>query len=165
MEKRFNLNNGTIECSIVIELTDSQTKKLSNKDLKERIHNAAKDFGLDWIIEKAGNKTSLLCQRYNDSWNSESIHELEMDAIRLATFIDELEGAEPAEAKPACDREDKELKFAKELADYFDSEDSSLVSLAIMEAISPNIAIPTGQIAKELAVEMIRCYIKVHDHE
>lgn len=178
MEKRFQIiDEKTLECSVLVVLTDSEVDILECPDLRSQIDNIAKDLHVRWAIETNGNVThATISKVLGPIGTSHEAHALEIKATNFMSAVDKL--TLPVFDEAACPthepaNEDAEviaerLAFCKEVrADMDDVENIHVIGAKLIagnEDIRPFVA-DAGRIGATLLKELLDLYIEKYDHE
>ena len=178
MEKRFQiLDEKTMECTVLVVLTDSEVDILECPDLRSQIDNIAKELHVRWAIEINGNVThAAISKVLGPIGTSHEAHALEIKATNFMSAVDKL--TLPAFNEANCPthepaNEDAEviaerLAFCKEVrADMDDVENIHVIGANLIgghEDIRPFVA-DAGRIGATLLKELLDLYIEKYDHE
>lgn len=179
MEKRFQiLDEKTMECTVLVVLTDSEVDILECPDLRSQIDNIAKDLHVRWAIETNGNVThATISKVLGPIGTSHEAHALEIKATNFMSAVDKLTlpvfdevdcpTHEPAneEAEVIAER----LEFCKEVReDMDDMENFHVIDATLVAGHEdyPDIVYKAGKIGTALLKELLDLYIeKYDDHE
>ena len=178
MEKRFQiLDEKTLECSVLVVLTPTETAIMESKDLRQQIDNIAKDLHVRWSIETNGNVTqACISKLFSPIATSSDAHQLEIKATNFMSAVNKL--TLPVFVEVNCPthepaNEDAEviaerLKFCKEVrADMDDVENIHIVGAELVTAHGDCVCpfIEAGHISTSLLKELLDLYIEKYDHE
>lgn len=176
MEKRFQIiDEKTLECSILVVLTPTETAIMDSADLRPQIDNIAKDLHVRWSIETNGNITqACISKLFSPIATSNDAHQLEIIATNFMSAVDKLtlpafdEGPCPTH-EPA--NEDAEviverLEFCKTVReDMDDMENIHIIGAKLVaghEDIKPLVT-DAGRIGTALLKELLDLYIEKYD--
>lgn len=174
MEKRFQIiDEKTLECSVLVVLTPTETAIMESSDLRQQIDSIAKDLHVCWSIETNGNITqACISKLFSPIATSSDAHQLEIIATNFMSAINKL--TLPAFDEPKCPcHEDAEviaerLAFCKEVrADMDDVENIHVIGAKLIagnEDIRPFVT-DVGRIGATLLKELLDLYIEKYDHE
>lgn len=178
MEKRFQIiDEKTLECSVLVVLTPTETAIMESPDLRQQIDSIAKDLHVRWSIETNGNITqACISKLFSPIATSSDAHQLEIITTNFMSAVDKL--TLPAFDKRNCTtqepaKEDPEvlaerLAFCKEVrADMDDVENIHVIGAKLIagnEDIRPFVA-DAGRIGATLLKELLDLYIEKYDHE
>lgn len=175
MEKRFQiLDEKTMECTVLVVLTNSEVDILECPDLRSQIDNIAKDLHVRWAIEINGNVThAAISKVLGPIGTSQEAHALEIKATNFMSAVDKL-------TLPVFDKEDcpthepanedaevlaKELEFVKGIKeDLGDSRGAVIAPIGIPLGIAYALN-GCSIIGHDCLARMIDAYIKEYDHE
>ena len=74
--------------STVTVLTKTEHARLTDKELRYRINNAAHDFHIEWeIITETGRDPILKCKRISRKWDKNKMNDLEVATNEFVRFI------------------------------------------------------------------------------
>lgn len=178
MEKRFQiLDEKTMECTVLVVLTDSEVDILECPDLRSQIDNIAKELHVRWAIETNGNVThAAISKVLGPIGTSHEAHALEIKATNFMSAVDKL--TLPAFNEANCPshepaNEDAEviaerLAFCKEVRkDMDDMENFHVIGAALVAGHKdcPDIVYKAGKIGTALLKELLDAYIEKYDHE
>lgn len=174
MEKRFQIiDEKTLECSVLVVLTPTETAIMESADLRQQIDNIAKDLHVRWSIETNGNITqACISKLFSPIATSNDAHQLEIITTNFMSAVDKLTLPTFDEPKCPC-HEDAEviaerLAFCKEVrADMDDVENIHVIGAKLVaghEDIKPIVA-DAGRIGTSLLKELLDLYIEKYDHE
>lgn len=171
MEKRFQIiDDKSMECTILIVLTQSEQMLLESKDLLPQIENIAKDLHIRWAIESSDNVVQLAVSKLlGPVGTSKDAHELEITATNFMSAVNKLTLPAFDEAKQENHEEWKgnspedELKFVKELKkDINDIACSMLMPMGVPSSFAV-IAANIGHIGHYCLERMIDAYLEKYD--
>lgn len=125
MEKRFQIiDDKSMECTVLIVLTQSEQMLLESKDLLPQIENIAKDLHVRWAIEATNNVVQLAVSKLiGPIGTSKDAHELEITATNFMSAVNKLtlpfdEEKKEEEGWEGDDlNKDDELKFVNSIFD------------------------------------------------
>ena len=179
MEKRFQIiDEKTLECSVLVVLTPTETAIMESADLRQQIDNIAKDLHVRWSIETNGNVTqACISKLFSPIATSSDAHQLEIKATNFMSAVDKLTlpvfdevdcpTHEPAneEAEVIAER----LEFCKKVRkDMDDIKNVHIAAAGLIVAYGNNVFpfIDGGRIGTPLLKELLDLYIeKYDDHE
>lgn len=178
MEKRFQiLDEKTMECTVLVVLTDSEVDILECPDLRSQIDNIAKDLHVRWAIETNGNVThATISKVLGPIGTSHEAHALEIKATNFMSAVDKLTlpvfendcpTHEPAneDAEVIAER----LEFCKKVREDMDDVENIHVIGAKLVAghkDCESLIVGAGRIGATLLKELLDVYIeKYDDHE
>lgn len=177
MERKFIIiDEKSLECSIPVELGNTQEAILECKELREQIDQIAKNLQVCWDVKKYNNKSWAIVSKVIDVVNlDKQAHDVEMKAISFMNAISELTlpsfeqdcpTHEPAneEAEVIAER----LKFCKEIRENMDDVDNiHIVAADFVIAHGDHVFpfIEAGHISTSLLKELLDLYIEKYDHE
>ena len=177
MEKRFQiLDEKTMECTVLVVLTNSEVDILECPDLRSQIDNIAKDLHVRWAVETNGNVThAAISKVLGPIGTSHEAHALEIKATNFMSAVDKLTLPVFEESCPTHEpaNEDAEviaerLAFCKEIrADMDDVENIHVIGAKLIgshEDIKPFV-VDAGRIGATLLKELLDLYIEKYDHE
>ena len=179
MDKRFQiLDEKTMECTVLVVLTTTETAILESADLRAQVDQIAKNLHVRWAVETNGNVThAAISKILGPIGTSQEAHALEIKATNFMSAINELtlpvfEGNMKKQDRCPC-HEDAEviaerLAFCKEVrADMDDVENIHVIGANLVgghEDIKPFVA-DAGRIGATLLKELLDLYIEKYDHE
>lgn len=178
MEKRFQiLDEKTMECTVLVVLTDSEVDILECPDLRSQIDNIAKDLHVRWAIETNGNVThAAISKVLGPIGTSQEAHALEIKATNFMSAVDKL--TLPAFNEANCPthepaNEDAEviaerLAFCKEVRkDMDDTENIHIIGAKLVAGHKDceSLIVCAGRIGTALLKELLDVYIEKYDHE
>ena len=174
MEKRFQIiDEKTLECSVLVVLTPTETAIMESADLRQQIDNIAKDLHVRWSIETNGNVTqACISKLFSPIATSSDAHQLEIKATNFMSAVDKL--TLPVFDEPKCPcHEDAEvlaekLNFCKKVReDMDDVENVHIVAAKLMVACGDEVIpfVYGGRIGMPLLKELLDLYIEKYDHE
>lgn len=135
MEKRFQIiDDKSMECTVLIVLTQSEQALLESKDLLPKIEDIAKDLHVRWAVESSDNVVQLAVSKLlGPVGTSKDAHELEITAANFMSAVNML-------TLPAFDEEKKEkeddwngdspqdeLEFVKALLDNIEDARGAMI--------------------------------------
>lgn len=175
MEKRFQIiDEKTLECSVLVVLTPTETAIMESADLRQQIDNIAKDLHVRWSIETNGNVTqACISKLFSPIATSSDAHQLEIRATNFMSAVDKLTLPAFNEAncpthEPANEEAEvlaKELEFVKSLKKDFGDMRGALI---MPHGIPEPIAFLTDNyctVSPTCLRRMIDAYLKEYDHE
>ena len=175
MEKRFQiLDEKTMECTVLVVLTDSEVDILECPDLRSQIDNIAKELHVRWAIEINGNVThAAISKVLGPIGTSHEAHALEIKATNFMSAVDKLTLPAFNEAncpthEPANEEAEvlaKELEFVKSLKEGFGDMRGALI---MPHRVPEPIAFLTDNyctVSPTCLRRMIDAYLKEYDHE
>lgn len=178
MEKRFQiLDEKTMECTVLVVLTDSEVDILECPDLRSQIDNIAKDLHVRWAIETNGNVThATISKVLGPIGTSHEAHALEIKATNFMSAVDKLtlpvfDEVDCPTHEPANEDAEvivKQLAFCKEVRSDMDDVDNIHVVAANLVMAYGDYACPSidaGHIGTPLLKELLDLYIEKYDHE
>ena len=181
MEKRFQiLDEKTMECTVLVVLTNSEVDILECPDLRSRIDAIAKDLHVRWAIETNGNVThAAISKVLGPIGTSQEAHALEIKTTNFMSAVDKLtlpafdEGNCPTHEPANEDAEviAENLKFCKDVRKDMDDVDNIHVAIAELVVEDPNgdlippLLMSAGRISGPLLKELLDLYIEKYDHE
>lgn len=163
---RKRVGNTTVTCvTILIPLTPSQSDKMENHSLADRIANLAKDFHVDWAIRVNGDSvTAEISHNHKESVvTSQMLHDDEVNAINFMTAVDRLDlteqGSEECEEEFVNNNDIPGLrKLMKEIID-----DPNIVMAGLVTEVSPfGIALGKGHISKPVLNQMCQAWLDIY---
>lgn len=162
MEKRFSTEDGMIIVSVIVPLSQSEEKKMEQKKLQDRIDNAAKDFNIQWAIEKNNSISMAIISRMIGSEVTEDdCHQLEIDATKFMDFVDDIKVPEKKKEKTVEQINMDDVKFVENVLKDFDGEESGLsISGALLLCPAPIGHTDCGMISHSLLKDMMKVYLK-----
>ena len=174
MEKRFQIiDEKTLECSVLVVLTPTETAIMESADLRQQIDNIAKDLHVRWSIETNGNVTqACISKLFSPIATSSDAHQLEIITTNFMSAVDKL--TLPVFDEPKCPcHEDAEviaerLEFCKKVRDDMDDvENIHVVGARLVTAHGDHVCpfIHAGHIGTSLLKELLDLYIEKYDHE
>ena len=174
MEKRFQIiDEKTLECSVLVVLTPTETAIMESADLRQQIDNIAKDLHVRWSIETNGNVTqACISKLFSPIATSSDAHQLEIKATNFMSAVDKL--TLPVFDEPKCPcHEDAEviaerLEFCKEVRkDMDDMENIYVIGTKLVAGHKDceGLIVGAGRIGPALLKELLDVYIEKYDHE
>lgn len=136
MEKRFQIiDDKSMECTILIVLTQSEQMLLESKDLLPQIENIAKDLHIRWAVEATDNVVQLAVSKLlGPVGTSKDAHELEITATNFMSAVNKLTLPAFDEAKQENHEEawkgdspEDELEFVKGLLDNIEDARGAMI--------------------------------------
>ena len=178
MEKRFQIiDEKTLECSVLVVLTPTETAIMESADLRQQIDNIAKDLHVRWSIETNGNVTqACISKLFSPIATSSDAHQLEIKATNFMSAVDKLTlpvfdvkdcpTHEPAneDAEVIAER----LEFCKEVRkDMDDMENIHVIGAKLVAGHKDceGLIVVAGRIGAALLKELLDVYIEKYDHE
>lgn len=171
MEKRFQIiDEKTLECSVLVVLTPTETAIMESADLRQQIDNIAKNLHVRWSIETNGNVTqACISKLFSPIATSSDAHQLEIITTNFMSAVNKL--TLPVFDEPKCPcHEDaevlaEELAFVKAL-----KEDSGDMrgALIMPHGVPEPLAFLTDNywtVSPMCMLRMIDAYLKEYDHE
>jgi len=173
MEKRFQIiDEKTLECSVLVVLTPTETAIMDSADLRQQIDSIAKDLHVRWSIETNGNITqACISKLFSPIATSSDAHQLEIIATNFMSAINKL--TLPAfEDKKELD-EDAEviaerLEFCKKVRkDMDDVENIHVIGAKLLAGHKDCefLVVGAGRIGTALLKELLDAYIEKYDRE
>lgn len=174
MEKRFSTEDGMIIVSIIVPLSQDEEKKMENKKLQDRIDGAAKDYNIQWAIEKNNSLSMAIVSRMiGPEVNEDDCHQLEVIATKFIDFVDDLNLPDKKEEKVRKEEEllnemqEKEnFEFVQYVLKDFNGEESGVpIAGAVLNAFLKGSVegiihkIPCGTISRHLLKDMMEIYL------
>lgn len=174
MEKRFQiLDEKTMECTVLVVLTDSEVDILECPDLRSQIDNIAKDLHVRWAIEINGNVThAAISKVLGPVGTSAEAHALEIKATNFMSAVDKLTlpvfendcpTHEPANEEAEVMAE--ELDFVKSLKEDSDSVRGAFIAPMDMPLSLAVLLDAAWIISHETLMRMIDAYLEKYEHE
>jgi len=138
MKKRFQvIDDKSMECTVLIVLTQSEQALLESKDLLPKIEAIAKDLHVRWAIEATDNEVNLAVSKViGPIGTNEDAHELEIKATNFMSAVNKLTLPAFDEAKQENheekedwegDEPEDELKFVKSLLDNIEDARGAMI--------------------------------------
>lgn len=175
MERRSQIiDEKTLECSILIVLTPTETAIMESPDLRQQIDSIAKDLHVRWAVETNGNITqACISKLFSPIVTSSDALQLEITATNFMSAINKLTlpAFKDAKEEPKCPcHEDaevlaEELKFMKELKDDIDNVRGAFVAPIGIPARFALAIDACHIISHQCLIRMIDAYLKEYDHE
>jgi len=177
MKKRISLvNECTLLCEVVFVLTDSQREKLESGKLRDKVDNIAMDMHICWSVETNKNEAlGLIGRECGPVLDSDTMHQIEIDATNFMSAIEKLELKETNEENSDLidfsSAEEDPNAFLKDILKDIEKGDKdgdapSFCNATLMWHLKPMPIIASkGQIGRKTFIEMIKCYLKYHDYE
>lgn len=172
MEKRFQIiDDKSMECTVLIVLTENEQALLESKDLLPKIENIAKDLHVRWAVESSDNVVQLAVSKLlGPVGTSKDAHELEITATNFMSAVNKLtlpafdtnEKKKEEEAWKGDSPED-ELKFVKELKEDINTIACSVLMPAGIPPIGIMLATDLGHIGHYCLERMIDAYLEKYD--
>ena len=168
MDKRNQIiDSTTIECTILIVLSNTEVAILESSDLRPQIDNIAKELHVSWAVEQTKNNTQAAISRLlGPITSSKEEHELEIAATNFMSAIGKL--TLPAFEEEKKDKEDEwkgdspedELKFVKELKEDIDHIACGILMPIGVPPIGIMLGADMGHIGHYCLERMINAYIE-----
>ena len=135
MDKRNQIiDSTTIECTILIVLSNTEVAILESSDLRPQIDNIAKDLHVSWAVEQTKNNTQAAISRLlGPVTSSKEEHELEIAATNFMSAIGKLtlptfdEEKNEEKGEWEGDESEDELKFVKALLDNIEDARGAMI--------------------------------------
>lgn len=156
-----------IDVSALVVLTESERKKLENKDLEKTITNVAKELHVDWAVEVSDNVAiAVISKQFGSVVGSTQEYEVEIAASNFMTAVSKLEL--PDEQKPEPSQLEEDLNFCKEVLKGFDEteEEFGILGAMLLTGLEDGcVQLPCGKIGRSLLRKMFESFIKVHSND
>lgn len=177
MERKFIvIDEKSLECSIPVELGNTQEAILECKELREQIDQIAKNLQVCWDVKKHNNKSWAIISKIIEVTSlDKQAHEVEMKAVNFMSAIGELTLPSFDEACPTHEPSNEEaeviaerLKFCKEVReDMNDMENFHVIGATLVAGHEdcPDVIYKAGKIGTQLLKELLDLYIEKYDHE
>ena len=178
MEKRFQIiDEKTLECSVLVVLTPTETAIMESADLRQQIDNIAKDLHVRWSIETNGNVTqACISKLFSPIATSSDAHQLEIKATNFMSAVDKLtlpvfDVKDCPTHEPANEEAEviaKRLEFCKEVRkDMDDMENIHVIGAKLVAGHKDceGLIVGAGRIGTALLKELLDVYIEKYDHE
>lgn len=137
MEKRFQIiDDKSMECTVLIVLTQSEQMILESKDLLPKIEAIAKDLHVRWAVEVTDNAVQLAVSKLiGPIGTSKDAYELEITATNFMSAVNKLTlpafdtNEKKKEEKGERDEEDPEdeLRFVKGILDNIEDARGAMI--------------------------------------
>lgn len=138
MEKRFQIiDDKSMECTVLIVLTQSEQMLLESKDLLPKIEAIAKDLHIRWAVEETDNVVQLAVSKLiGPIGTNKDAYELEITATNFMSAVNKLTLPAFDEAKQENheekedwkgDKQEDELKFVKGLLDNIEDARGAMI--------------------------------------
>lgn len=174
MDKRNQIiDSTTIECTMLVVLSNTEIAILESPDLRDQIDRIAKDLHVTWSVEQTKNNTQAGISRLlGPISSSKEEHDLEIAATNFMSAIGKLtlpafdtnEKKKEEEAWEGDSPED-ELKFVKELKGDIDTIACSVLMPAGIPPIGIMLAADLGHIGHYCLERMINAYLEKYDKQ
>ena len=174
MERKFIvIDEKSLECSIPVELGNTQEAILECKELREKIDLIAKNLQVCWDVKKHNNKSWAIISKVIDVTSlDKQAHDVEMKAISFMNAISELTlpvfeencpTHEPANEKAEVLA--KEIEFVKEL-----KENECIIGYACimpkgMSSLLTHLFCSYYNVSHATLMHMIDAYLEKYGHE
>ena len=174
MEKRFQIiDEKTLECSVLVVLTPTETAIMESADLRKQIDAIAKDLHVRWAVETNGNITqACISKLFSPISTSNDAHQLEIIAtnfmsainkLTLPVFKEDCPTHEPANEEAEVLAE--EIAFVKELKEDADTLRGALIIPRGIPTAFAVVADACHVASHACLIRMIDAYLEKYSYE
>lgn len=172
MDKRNQIiDPTTIECIVLIVLTDSERAILESEDLREQIDSIAKDLHVSWHVEQNANNVQVAISKLlGPISTSKDEHELEITATNFMTAVNKLTLPAFEKEKKEGDWEgegckDDELKFVNYVLNNIEEARGAMILQRGIPLVLLAMTEKGTMIGHYCLKRMCEAYIEKYDHK